>query len=166
MKMALLLCFCCGRQREVKPLKKGILYSCSNCGAKKIRIIRSRKHGGGLTWADGDGVSSYEARHKTYAGLRRYAEYRGYKKPRGWCANKFLEIFGRWPNGEAVENAAPASSGLLWWIRQQNAAYRKRKREEEFRLDGMATRPHVRDNNNAVAATSVLMSEEDWSVKL
>ena len=164
--MALLVCFCCGRQREIKPLKKGIVYSCSNCGAKHIRIIRSRKYSGGVSWADSDGVSADEARHQAYAGLRRYAEHRGYQKANGWCANKFREIFGRWPNGEAMVAAAPASAGLLWWIRQQNTAFKKRMREQELRLACVGGGLPVRDATSIDNTESALMSDDDWDVEL
>lgn len=161
--MGLLHCFCCGRQREVKPIRKGAAYTCGNCGAKQVRIVRSKHQARDVSWTEKDGVSEYEAKHQTYAGLRRHAEHRGYKKAKGWCAVKFKEIFGRWPNGEAVESAAPASAGLLWWIRKQNAAYRKRRKAEEFRLANLEYRLPLRAGSDV---DSGLMSADDWAVRL
>ena len=164
--MGLLVCISCGRQRIVKPIKKSARYFCNSCGAKQIRIIRSQRHAGLISWTDKEGVSEYEAKHQTYAGLRRHAESRGYKNPNGWCAHKFRQIFGRWPNGEASEQSAPAAPSLLWWVRKQNAAYRKQKRaEEQLRLADVGNRLPVRDGSDVNRFASPLMSNDDWSVK-
>ena len=161
--MGLVICFCCGRQREVKPIKKGARYTCSHCGAKWVKIIRSRAHAGYTSWTDKEGVDVGQARHSTYAGLRGYAERRGYKN--GWISNKFKEIFGCWPNGESCEAAAPAGGGLLHWIRKGNSAYARGKREEELRLANMGGGVSVR-GGDGVDVSSSLMTDDDWGVKL
>ncbi len=163
--MALLLCFCCGRQREVKPLKKGIVYSCSNCGAKEVIKVRTRLHFiSHWDWSDKDGTDPHEARYNLYRELKRVAEVKGY--PRGWIAHKFKAVIGEWPNGEAMGSSTPASAGLLWWIKQQNAAFKKRMRDQELRLADVGSGLPMRDNTDVGTATSILMSEDDWGVEL
>jgi hypothetical protein len=99
-----------------------------------------------------DGIEADKARHETFAGLKKYAEHRGYKP--GWASMKFKELFGRWPNGESVEAAAPAPHELLVWIRRQNAAYAAKRRKDE------------KPKPMAPEAKSDLMSAEDWDVSL
>lgn len=154
--MGLLCCFCCGHQREVTPIKRKTLYFCSNCGAKQIRIIFTRRHANNISWSDRDGIDAKAARHATYGGLRRYAEHRGYKI-NGWCANKFKQIFGQWPNGESTEPPQPADTNLLWWIRKQNAEYRKQKRGKELLARG--------PSGGGSGPASPLMNEDDWGTK-
>lgn len=163
--MGLIACFACGRQRQVKPIRKHVHYFCPNCGARQLDIGLRR------SGSDREGIDAEKAKHETFAALKRHAEVRGYKqtwpaKP-DWVAVTFKKIFGRWPNGEAVEPSAPAPAGLLRWVRRENRAFRKRKREEELRLAGVGNRFLQRGTDLAdPAAVHPLMSDDDWKVKL
>jgi hypothetical protein len=143
--LGLIICLSCGRQRLVSPIKKKN-YFCSNCEARHPRLVR--REIALVVWADREGVEPELARHQTFAGLKKYAEYRGYKP--GWASMKFKELFGRWPNGESNEAAAPAAHELLGWIRRQNAAYGRRMRAKE--------KPPAAEPEQG----SPLMSAEDW----
>src|SRR5271157_4619670 len=110
--MGLIVCFACGRQREVKPIKKGAKYSCSSCGAKQVRIIRSQNHASNISWCDKDGIDADEAKHQAYAGILGHATAREFKNAKGYAAHKFRELFARWPNGEASESPSPPNHEL------------------------------------------------------
>lgn len=161
--MGLLVCFACGRQREVKPIKKGKTYTCSNCHARQIRIIRSKAHASYISWSDKEGISEYEAKHQIMAYLKHYQERKGYKN--GWSAHKFKALFARWPNGEASELPAPPSSEFNRWIRKQNADYRKRRKAEESRLADAGSWVSGRVHDSASISHS-LMTDDDWGIKL
>ena len=114
------------------------------------------------------GVDVELARHRTYAGLKWYAEQKGYKP--GWASMKFKAIFGRWPNGEASEGAAAPSEELMRWVKRGNAAYAKEQRKRE--KDGLAVgtgngvQYAAGGEHNSVPAHSALMTDEDWDVQL
>ena len=99
---------------------------------------------------DRDGIEAEPAQHQTFSGLKGYAARRGYKP--GWASMKFKELFGRWPNGESREPAAPAGHELLGWIRRQNIAYAKSKGPRK--IEPFPAR--LRRNPS-------LMSEDDWN---
>jgi hypothetical protein len=154
--MRIILCYCCGRQRHVEHIKKDARLVCSNCGANSPLILSSRR--ANKWWTDTDerdGDNADEARHRLMGGLYWQRDQKGYKA--GWAAWRFRHMFGRWPNGEAAAGVQPPSSGLMGYIRRDNAAYAKQMRAgEAANVDTLAS----------VRAESSLMSAEDWDAKL
>ncbi len=163
--MGLIICLACGCQKELTPLKRG-KYRCHNCGALEPRLLRQRKVWMD-EWGDKAGVDIETARHRTYAGLKWYAQNKGYKS--GWASMKFKAIFGRWPNGEAKEEAAAPGEGLMRWIKKQNANYAKERRKNGDVYSRVSARVGGGDAVDAVPVVdtqSVLMSDEDWNTPL
>ena len=150
--MALIICCCCGRQRNVATVNKGKL-RCSNCGASAARVIRRIRVW--MNTADNDGVSPETARHATYARLKYYAEEKGYKP--GWVGMKFKMLFGCWPNGESVEEAQAPTEHLMKWFWKQASEYSKQMRKREFAAQPSSKPPEKE---------SELMRPEDWEVDL
>ena len=148
--MRYILCYCCGRQRVVERLKKGVQLVCLNCGAKGPRVVNRRHIKWWMNTDERDGDDADEARHRLMGGLYWIVEQKGYRL--GWAAWRFLRMFGRWPNGEASVGSLAPGNGLMDWIKRDNAAYAKRMREKEKSL--------------TVERSSNLMSTEDWDVKL
>lgn len=62
---------------------------------------------------------------ETYSGLLWWSEYKGYQ--RGWAANAFKEIFGKWPNGLKVQ-PSPPDMRLSRWIMAKNIRWAHSKR--------------------------------------
>jgi hypothetical protein len=144
--MGLILCIACGHQRGMSPIPRKE-FICGKCGCRHPRLIRREKLPDMIVGGDREGIEPELAQHQAFAGLKRYAEHRGYKP--GWASMKFKELFNRWPNGESREEAAPAGHELLAWIRRQNAAYARRMPR---RLSAIVP-----------PAESELMTEEDWN---
>jgi DNA repair protein RadD len=107
---------------------------CPNCGA----TIQARNE---VEAIDGDlvelGARRTGARHlsiedKTvfYGELRGYAAVRGYSNPDGWCAHKYKEKFGVWPNLPSIRTAPPRapSEATRGWIISRNIAFAKGRR--------------------------------------
>jgi len=130
--MGLIICIGCQHQVNVTPVKRR-RYKCNNCGCVEVIIIRRPK-----IWmeiADKAGLPVEEATHLVYAGLKWEAERRGYKPK--WVDMKFLRLFGRKPNGEAVEGPQPPSQHLVKWFGKERAAYAKERRKlDEVRSGG------------------------------
>jgi hypothetical protein len=146
----LIICACCGRQRNVEKRKRGI-YKCNNCGAKAARVIMRIK-----AWMDAtdtDGVDPEIARHSTMARLKYYAEMKGYKP--GWAGMKFKKLFGCWPNGESIEEPQAPTTDLMRWFWKQAAEYSREMRKRE----GAKAKPLPPE------PMSGLMSKEDWEFK-
>jgi hypothetical protein len=80
---------------------------------------------------DKDGIGRDEATHQVYAGLKWWAEQKGYRRADGWVAFKFKDIFGRWPNGEMVEIPREPMEGVVCYIVRQNARYAAEMRKQE-----------------------------------
>jgi len=99
---------------------------------------------------DRDGDDAEMARHRLMGWLYWWAEHKGYR--RGWATMRFLEMFGRRPNGEAVSEPTAPGPGLMDRIRRDNAAYAKRMRK----LDKSVQK------TQAICPESPLMSAEDW----
>ncbi len=151
--MGLIVCCGCDRQREISPVKR-INYNCSNCGAKKPRIIFRRKIWN--NWSENTGIIKIEALRRTYAGLKWWAENKEYKPK--YADAKFRSIFGNWPPDE-ISDVPPYSptANLLWWIAKSNEAWKKKKRLEEKELQVELP---------VVSLPSPLMTDDDWSVEL
>ncbi len=161
--MGLIICLACGCQKGLTPLKRG-KYRCTNCGAADPRLVRGKAE---KVWMDGEkaGVDIETARHRTYAGLKWYAENRGYKP--GWAAVKFKKIFGQWPNGEAVEEAVVPQQGLYRWIKKQNASYAKERRANGDVYHRVPSRAGGHDAaGGAGGMASMLMNDDDWNTPL
>jgi DNA repair protein RadD len=64
-----------------------------------------------------------------YGELGGYAAVRGYSNPDGWCAHKYKEKFGVWPNLPSIRTAPPRapSEATRGWIISRNIAWRKAK---------------------------------------
>jgi hypothetical protein len=147
----LIICACCGRRRKIEKRKRGLL-RCTNCGAKAARVIRKIK-----VWmetGDFDGVEGETARHNTFGQLKEYAEMKGYKPK--WADMKFKALFGRKPNGEAVEVGQAPNSELIRWCWKQASAWAKEMRKRE----AANVKPLEPEKK------SVLMDWQDWETKL
>ena len=143
----LIICPCCGRRRTLEKRKRGLL-RCTNCGAQAARVIRKIK-----VWMetrDFDGVEGEKARHNTFGQLKEYAEMKGYKPK--WADMKFRTLFGRKPNGEAVEAGQPMNSELLRWCWKQASAWAREMRKRE----GKMVKPPQPE------AKSEFMAAADW----
>jgi hypothetical protein len=59
------------------------------------------------------------------AELKWIADERGYSP--GWCAHKFREKFGHWPNDSSIRCCDPQPAGLKvrQWVRSRAIAYAK-----------------------------------------
>jgi hypothetical protein len=146
----LIICACCGRQRNVEKRKRGT-YKCNNCGAKAARVIIRIKHW--MMVENIDGIDGKLARHATMARLKYYAEMKGYKP--GWASFKFKMLFGCWPNGESVEEPQVPTTDLMKWMWKQAAEYSRLMRKKE----AAALKPLVPEPK------SELMTKEDWDFK-
>jgi DNA repair protein RadD len=106
---------------------------CPGCGAP----IQARNE---VEAIDGDlvelGARRTGARHLSiedkaafYGELRGYAAVRGFSNPDGWCAHKYKEKFGVWPNLPSIRTAPPRapSEATRGWIISRNIAWRKAK---------------------------------------
>jgi hypothetical protein len=106
---------------------------CPSCGAP----IQGRNE---VEAIDGDlvelGARRTGARHLSiedkaafYGELRGYAAVRGFSNPDGWCAHKYKEKFGVWPNLPSIRTAPPRapSEATRGWIISRNIAWRKAK---------------------------------------
>jgi DNA repair protein RadD len=104
---------------------------CPSCGAP----IQARNE---VEAIDGDlvelGARRTGARHLSiedkgafYGELRCYAAVRGF--PDGWCAHKYKEKFGVWPNLPLIRTAPPRapSEAMRGWIISRNIAWHKAK---------------------------------------
>jgi DNA repair protein RadD len=104
---------------------------CPSCGAP----IQARNE---VEVIDGDlvelGARRTGARHLSiedkaafYGELRGYAAVRGFSNPDGWCAHKYKEKFGVWPNLPSIRTAPPRapSEATRGWIISRNIAWRK-----------------------------------------
>lgn len=148
--MGLLLCISCGYQREMSPIPRKS-FRCSKCGCRHPRLIRTEKMPGMIVGGDREGIDPELARHGAMGGLKKIGEYRGYKP--GWASMKFKELYGRWPNGESKEPAAPAPHEILAWVRRQNAAYARR-------MPKRSTATVLPEEK------SPLMTDDDWNTPL
>jgi hypothetical protein len=123
--MGLVICFSCGRQRNMQPVKRKLI--CSNCGARGPRVLHRFK-----VWmdvAEKEGVSKDEARRRVYAGLLWIRDAKGYRA--AYADMKFRTIYGEKPNGErGVEPEAPDGE-LLKWVDRQNAAWKGERKKAE-----------------------------------
>ena len=149
--MPLIICACCGRQRNVEKRKRGKL-KCSNCGAAAARVIIRLRAWMDIT--DKDGVEASVAHHATMARLKYYADMKGYKP--GWASMKFKTLFGRWPNGESIEEPQVPTTDLLKWFWKQAAEYSREMRKKE----AANIKPKEPEKQ------SDLMSWQDYEVKL
>jgi DNA repair protein RadD len=72
---------------------------------------------------------SIEDKAAFYGELRGYAAVRGYSNPDGWCAHKYKEKFGVWPNLPSIRTAPPRapSEATRGWIISRNIAWNKAK---------------------------------------
>jgi DNA repair protein RadD len=70
---------------------------------------------------------SIEDKAAFYGELRGYAAVRGYSNPDGWCAHKYKEKFGVWPNLPSIRTAPPRapSEATRGWIISRNIAFHK-----------------------------------------
>jgi DNA repair protein RadD len=106
---------------------------CPSCGAP----IQARNE---VEAIDGDlvelGARRAGARHLSiedkaafYGELRGYAAVRGFSNPDGWCAHKYKEKFGVWPNLPSIRTAPPRapSEATRGWIISRNIAWHKAK---------------------------------------
>jgi DNA repair protein RadD len=77
----------------------------------------------------GDRHLSIEDKAAFYGELRGYAAVRGFSNPDGWCAHKYKEKFGVWPNLPSIRTAPPRapSEATRGWIISRNIAWRKAK---------------------------------------
>src|ERR1700733_8592468 len=99
--MGLIICCCCGKQKPVKPIKRGARFRCATCGNGGILVLTRGK---GM---EKPGVPLQEAMRQTLAGLLKIAEYRGFKP--GFVFFKFRTLFGVSPQGiEAQPEPATA----------------------------------------------------------
>lgn len=119
--LGLLCCPCCGRQKPVKPIKRGAKFKCVNCGCRSPLVLM---RGNGT---ERPGLDLQEAMRSTLAGLLRHAEFKGFKP--GFAAVKFRELFGMWP--KIKTEPEPAAAALLLWVKRQNRAYAKARRDLE-----------------------------------
>ncbi len=57
--------------------------------------------------------------------LKWIADERGYSQ--GWCAHKFKEKFGHWPNDSSIRSCSPRAAGLKvrQWVKSRIIAYAK-----------------------------------------
>lgn len=153
--MGLLICPCCGRQKEIKPLKRTAKYFCSNCGTRDLIAYRRVKW-----WMDADekpGLQVEQAQIVTFSGLLWLAVSRGYKP--GWAALKFRSLLGDWPPDFArVGEPTPPSIALVKWSEKEKQRYARMQRKLEAQRILSAAPP--------IEAKSELMTEADWRVEL
>src|ERR1700686_4074845 len=123
--MGLILCVTCGKQKTIKPIKRGAKFKCGNCGCRSPLVL-ARGRG-----TDRDGVSLEEAKRQTFAGLLRYAELKQFKP--GWAARKFKLLWGFYPRGIIVD-PAPMIPALHLWVKKQGREWAKAKRKAQQTL--------------------------------
>lgn len=76
-----------------------------------------------------------QADHReVYAGLLWWQDRKGYKF--GWVANKFREIFGKWPAPSSPVSPVPPDTDLREYLGIMNTRYRARKKREERKILG------------------------------
>jgi hypothetical protein len=155
--MPLIICPACDRRVKVGKARRARL-RCSNCGALGARVVSNRQMHRLADSEESAGLNRDAARHMTFAGLKWQAEIKGYKP--GWAGMKFKAMFGVWPNGESKEEAAAPGTGLVRWMYQQGQAFKK-----EMKAKGI---PFVPTKKKVVATEkpSIIMSDEDWEVRL
>jgi len=71
--------------------------------------------------------TSWPVKAQFFAGLKAYAEERGYKP--GYAAAQYREKFGVWPNDPRVRDVAPGPITLETrsWIKSRQIAFAKSK---------------------------------------
>lgn len=103
---------------------------CPGCGKDRKRLSMVEALPGQMLEVEIGGkkanaTTSWEAKQAFMAGLRTYANDRGYKP--GWAANQYKAKFGVWPNDPRVNDvpAGPVTAETASWIRSQQIRYAK-----------------------------------------
>jgi DNA repair protein RadD len=117
----------CGYVMQVYETK------CPGCGKERKRMSMVQTLPGQMHELElgkrANREMSWEAKQVFMAGLRTYANDRGYKP--GWAANQYRERFGVWPNDPRVNEvpAGPVTLETANWIKSQLIRYAKSKQK-------------------------------------
>jgi superfamily II DNA or RNA helicase len=110
-------------------LKPPKLLVCPSCGFKpepKCTVVNRAGELVELTDRKTIGaVSRAKDKVRFYQELKGYAGRRNYQHQRGWCANKFKEKWGHWPNGLEHLQAINPSPSTTSWVKSRNIAWAK-----------------------------------------
>jgi hypothetical protein len=95
------------------------------------------------------------APREAYSGLLYVAADKGYK--RGWVAQKFRTIFGKWPKPLTPVEPAEPSHDLREWLGLERRRFRARMKRQESKASKAAP---------VLIAHSEFMASDDWEVPL
>lgn len=116
---------------ECKSVVPHSFSDCPECGAEMPKPP-SVTHQDGELVEFGSGQSSAARvtmadKARFYGELRGYCVGRDFKNPDGWCAHKFRERFGVWPNDARVKYATPRPPSVETrnWIKSRQIAFAK-----------------------------------------
>jgi DNA repair protein RadD len=102
---------------------------CPGCGRERKRQAAIESLPGQMVEIDGKAANkrfSWEQKQQFMAGLRGYAQQRGYQP--GWCAHQYHAKFGVWPNDPRLKvPAGPVTLEVQNWIRSQQIRFAKTK---------------------------------------
>lgn len=102
---------------------------CPGCGRERKRQAAIEALPGQMVELDGKAANkrfSWEQKQQFMAGLRGYAQQRGYQP--GWCAHQYHAKFGVWPNDPRLKvSAGPVTLEVQNWIRSQQIRFAKQK---------------------------------------
>lgn len=105
---------------------------CPGCGKERkrtavVEALPGHMHEVEMGGKKANRETSWPAKAAFYAGLKTYANERGYKP--GYAANQYREKFGVWPNDPRVHDVSPGPITLETssWIRSRHIAFAKAK---------------------------------------
>jgi len=104
---------------------------CPGCGKERNRLARVEALPGRMVELEvgkkANKDTSWPVKAQFFAGLKAYAEERGYKP--GYAAAQYREKFGVWPNDPRVRDVAPGPITLETrsWIKSRQIAFAKSK---------------------------------------